>query len=146
MIGYVASIEELTKANTDFRRVLYSVAKLQLVLMSVAPGEELDGGIHAEADQFFPIEKGKGRTIANGAPHKVKPGDCAVVPAGAYVNLFCTGPRAGCGWGSADSTDNTDVHQYELNRSGASSAQPITRLTPWLLCSGNATAAFRAKA
>nr|WP_306264838.1 cupin domain-containing protein [Pararhizobium sp. IMCC3301] len=91
MIGYVANIVELTNANTDFRRVLYSGSKLQLVLMSVAPGEELDGEIHAEADQFFHIEQGKGRFIIDGVTHKVKPGDCAVVPAGAYHNLFCTG-------------------------------------------------------
>lgn len=54
-------------------------------------GEELDGENHAEADQFFRIEQGKVRIIIDGVTHKVKLGDCAVVPAGAYVNLFCTG-------------------------------------------------------
>lgn len=53
MIGNVAKIEELTEGNTDFRRVLYSGLKLQLVLMSVAAGEELSGEIHADTDQFF---------------------------------------------------------------------------------------------
>jgi mannose-6-phosphate isomerase-like protein (cupin superfamily) len=91
MIGYVANIAELTKVNTDFRRVLYSGLKLQLVLMSVAPGEELDGEIHAEADQFYRIEQGTGRIVIDGVTHKVQPGDCALVPAGAYHNLFCTG-------------------------------------------------------
>jgi mannose-6-phosphate isomerase-like protein (cupin superfamily) len=91
MIGYVANIEDLSNANANFRRVLYSGSKLQLVVMSVAPGEELDGEIHAEADQFFRIEQGKGRLVIDGVTHKIKPGDCALVPAGAYHNLFCTG-------------------------------------------------------
>jgi len=81
----------MTKANTDFRRVLYSGSKLQLVVMLVAPGEELDGEIHAEADQFFRIEQRKRRIIADVVTHKVKPCDCDVVPVGAYHNLFCAG-------------------------------------------------------
>ena len=38
MIGRDANLEELTAAKTDFRPVLYSGLKLQLVLMSVEPG------------------------------------------------------------------------------------------------------------
>ncbi|MFT7253903.1 MAG: mannose-6-phosphate isomerase-like protein (cupin superfamily), partial [Paracoccaceae bacterium] len=56
MIGYVGNIEELTKENTDFRRVLYSGAKLQLVLMSIEPGSEIGGEIHDDTDQFFCVE------------------------------------------------------------------------------------------
>jgi mannose-6-phosphate isomerase-like protein (cupin superfamily) len=94
MNGYVANIEGLTEDNTDFRRVLYSGAHLQLVLMSVPPGEELGGEIHAENDQFFRIEKGKGMIVIDGVTHKVKSGDCAVIPAGAHHNLICTGHEA----------------------------------------------------
>ena len=49
---------------------------------------ELDGEIHAEADQFFHIEQGRGLIIADAMTHEVKPGDCAVVTVGAYHNLF----------------------------------------------------------
>jgi mannose-6-phosphate isomerase-like protein (cupin superfamily) len=94
MNGYVANIEGLTEDNTDFRRVLYSGAHLQLVLMSVPPGEELGGEIHADNDQFFRIEKGKGMIVIDGVTHKVKSGDCAVIPAGAHHNLICTGHEA----------------------------------------------------
>jgi mannose-6-phosphate isomerase-like protein (cupin superfamily) len=94
MNGYVANIEGLTEENTDFRRVLYSGAHLQLVLMSVAPGEELGGEIHADNDQFFRIEAGKGMIVIDGVTHKVKSGDCAVIPAGAHHNLICTGHEA----------------------------------------------------
>lgn len=91
MIGYVANIEELTEENTDFRRFLYSGSKLQLVLMCVNPGEELGGEIHADTDQFFRIEDGKGMVVIDGVPHNVKAGDGTVVPAGAHHNVICTG-------------------------------------------------------
>lgn len=94
MIGYVANIEELTKENIDFRRVLYSGSKLQLVLMSVAPSEQLGGETHADTDQFFRIEEGKGRIVIDGVPHKVKAGDGIVVPAGTHHNVICTGHDA----------------------------------------------------
>ena len=91
MIGYFGNIEKLTEENSDFRRVLYSGARLQLVLMSLSPGEELGGEIHADTDQFFRIEQGKGRVIIDGVPHKVSSGDGVVVPAGAHHNVICTG-------------------------------------------------------
>jgi mannose-6-phosphate isomerase-like protein (cupin superfamily) len=94
MIGYVANIEGLTEENTDFRRVLYSGTKLQLVLMSVKPGEELGGEIHADTDQFFRIKHGKGRVVIDGVTHKIKAGDGVVVPAGAHHNVICTGHDA----------------------------------------------------
>jgi mannose-6-phosphate isomerase-like protein (cupin superfamily) len=91
MLGFVADIEELTEENTDFRRVLYSGSKLQLVLMSIAPGTELGGEIHADTDQFFRIEDGEGRIVIDGHTHKVKSGSGVVVPAGVHHNLICTG-------------------------------------------------------
>lgn len=94
MIGYVANIEELTDENTDFRHVLYSGTKLQLVLMSLEPGTEIGGEIHADTDQFFRIEEGKGMVVIDGVTHKVKAGDGIVVPAGAHHNVICTGHEA----------------------------------------------------
>ena len=41
MKGFVADIEELTDDNSDYRRVLYTGTHLQLVLMSLAPDEEI---------------------------------------------------------------------------------------------------------
>ena len=94
MIGFTVNIEEQTEANTDFRRVLYSGSRLQLVVMSVAPGEELGGEIHDDTDQFFRIESGKGRIVIDGVPHKVKAGDGVIVPAGAHHNVICAGHDA----------------------------------------------------
>lgn len=82
MIGDFANIEELTEESTDFRRVLHTGSKLQLVLMSVEPGQELGGEIHADTDQFFRIEDGKGMIVIDWVTHTIKAGDGIVVPAG----------------------------------------------------------------
>ncbi|MCM2561697.1 cupin domain-containing protein [Lutimaribacter sp. EGI FJ00015] len=91
MKGYVADIETLTDENTDFRHVLYSGTKLQLVVMSITPGQEIGGEIHANTDQFFRVEAGKGRIVIDGTCHKIKAGDGIVVPAGTHHNVICTG-------------------------------------------------------
>ena len=94
MKGYVASIEDLTEKNSDFRQVLYSGPHIQLVLMSLRPGEEIGAETHSDTDQFFRVEKGKGRVVIDGVPHKIKSGDGIVVPAGAHHNVICTGDKA----------------------------------------------------
>jgi len=91
MLGYVADIETLTEENTDFRRVLYSGPNLQLVLMSLLPGEEIGAETHSDTDQFFRIETGVGRIEIDGVAHTVESGSCIIVPAGARHNLICTG-------------------------------------------------------
>jgi len=41
MKGFAADIEKLTVENADFRRVLYTGANLQLVLMSLPAGVDI---------------------------------------------------------------------------------------------------------
>lgn len=94
MTGFVADIEELTEDNKDYRRVLYTGKHLQLVLMSLEPGEEIGEEIHAENDQFFRVEKGKGEVWINGKATKIKADDAIVVPAGAKHNVINTGHKA----------------------------------------------------
>ena len=62
--------------------------------MSLEPGTEIGGEIHADTDQFFRIEEGKGRVVIDGVPHKVKAGDGIVVPAGTHHNVICPGHEA----------------------------------------------------
>lgn len=93
MKGYVADIEKLTEANDDFRRVLHTGHHVQLVLMALKPGEDIGSEIHSSHDQFIRIEKGKGKAVIDGVPHKVKDGDCVIIPAGAVHNLTNTGDK-----------------------------------------------------
>ena len=94
MKGFVADLEELTEANHDFRRVLYTGKHLQLVLMALAPGEEIGEETHTDRDQFFRVEKGKGEAWIDGVRSKIKSDDAIIVPAGASHNIVNTGEKA----------------------------------------------------
>ncbi len=93
MKGYVANIEDLTAENRDYRHVLYTGHYLQLVLMSLERGQEIGAETHKSRDQFFRVEKGKGKIVIDGSTHKVKSGDAMLVPAGALHNLINTGRK-----------------------------------------------------
>jgi mannose-6-phosphate isomerase-like protein (cupin superfamily) len=93
MKGYVVNIEELTEANKDFRQVLYTGQNLQLVLMSLKPGQDIGAETHATHDQFFRVEKGKGKIVIDGVSQKLKSGAGIVVPTGAQHNLINTGDK-----------------------------------------------------
>lgn len=90
MNGYVSNIEALTRANTNFRQVLYTAPHSQLVLMALQPGEDIGEEIH-DVDQFFRIEVGEGVAILNGVEHPLADGSAVVVPAGARHNIKNTG-------------------------------------------------------
>ena len=89
--GYTADIEARTLENTDFRRVLYTGAHLQLVLMSLQPGEEIGKEVHPGIDQFFRVEQGRATLLIDGVEHVLEDDDIAIVPAGAEHNVVNTG-------------------------------------------------------
>lgn len=91
MKGYVDDIEEVTERNEDFRRVLYTGAHLQLVLMTLQPGEEIGEETHDDGDQFFRFEEGEGEVMIDGVTHEVEADFAVVVPAGARHNVINTG-------------------------------------------------------
>ncbi len=93
MKGYCENIEAATLENDDFRRVLYTGHNLQLVLMTLQPGEEIGSEIHDDRDQFFRIEEGQGVVDIDGAANAVSDDFAVIVPAGARHNVRNTGNR-----------------------------------------------------
>jgi len=91
MKGFCDNIEERTVANEDFRRVLYTGHNLQLVLMTLQPGEEIGSEVHDDRDQFFRIEEGQGAVDIDGVANPVEDGSAVIVPAGARHNVRNTG-------------------------------------------------------
>ncbi|HNP79756.1 MAG TPA: cupin domain-containing protein [Candidatus Pacearchaeota archaeon] len=87
MKGYVSNIEKLTLENGKFREVLYTAPHSQLVLMSLAPGEDIGEETHT-LDQFFRIEKGKGKAVLNDIEYELEDGSAVVVPAGVKHNII----------------------------------------------------------
>lgn len=89
MRGFVTNIEADTIANDNFRKVIYTAAHSQLVLMSLKPGEEIGLETH-ELDQFFRFEAGEGKVILNGIEQAVTDGSAVVIPAGTEHNVVNT--------------------------------------------------------
>ncbi|HYM38996.1 MAG TPA: cupin domain-containing protein [Thermoplasmata archaeon] len=92
--GFVAGIEEETRKNMDFRRVLYTAKHQQLVLMRLKPGEEIGEEVHEDVDQFFRFEAGTGVALIDGVRNPVKDGTAVIVPCGARHNVINTSKTA----------------------------------------------------
>jgi mannose-6-phosphate isomerase-like protein (cupin superfamily) len=88
--GFAANLEEATRKNTDFRRVLYTGKYSQLVVMCLKPDEDIGMETHDDVDQFFRFEEGEGVVIIDGVRNMVKDGSGVVVPSGAKHNVVNT--------------------------------------------------------
>jgi mannose-6-phosphate isomerase-like protein (cupin superfamily) len=86
--GHHVNLEKLTRENADFRRVLYTGKSMQLVLMCLAPSEEIGLETHPENDQFFRFETGEGKVVVNEFEYPVSDGDSVIVPMGAKHNVI----------------------------------------------------------
>jgi mannose-6-phosphate isomerase-like protein (cupin superfamily) len=90
MKGFKSNIEKDSLKNDNFRKVIYSAKHLQVVLMSLKPGEEIGLETHKSTDQFFRFEGGQGKCIIDGNEYKVENGDAIVIPAGSKHNVINT--------------------------------------------------------
>lgn len=93
MKPFIDDIEDRTEENQDFRHVLFTGKQLQLVLMTLAPGEELGEEVHENTDQFFRFEQGKGEVVIDGKTTSIEEDMAVLVPGGAKHNLRNTGHK-----------------------------------------------------
>jgi mannose-6-phosphate isomerase-like protein (cupin superfamily) len=87
--GFVINIEDATKENENFRKVLFTAPNSQLVVMSLKPGEEIGMEVH-NLDQFIRIEKGKGKAVLDGEEYEIEDDWAIVIPAGTNHNIINT--------------------------------------------------------
>jgi mannose-6-phosphate isomerase-like protein (cupin superfamily) len=90
MAGYVTNIEQKTLDNEYFRDVLFTTAGMQLVLMTLRPGEEIGLETHDDVDQFIRVEAGTGKVTLNGEEHQLEDGSAVVIPRGTEHNVVNT--------------------------------------------------------
>lgn len=90
MRGYIQNIEQIALENAAFRAVQYTGKHMQLVVMSLNPGEDIGEEVHT-VDQFFRCEAGAGTVEIDGVLHDVTAGAAFIVPAGAKHNVRATG-------------------------------------------------------
>lgn len=90
MNGYIVNIDEETEKNTNFRKVLYTSGKSQLVVMNLKAKEDIGEEIHSDVDQFIRIEEGDGKAILDGEEFELHDGYAVVIPAGVKHNIINT--------------------------------------------------------
>jgi mannose-6-phosphate isomerase-like protein (cupin superfamily) len=90
MSGYSINIEQKTLTGNNFREVLYTTKRSQLVIMTLQPGEEIGLEKHEDHDQFIRVEAGQGVAILDGEKHALEDGVAVVIPAGTEHNVINT--------------------------------------------------------
>lgn len=87
-MGYSDNIVDKTLENSNFRKVLYTGAHMQLVVMSLKVGEDIGEEVHDTVDQFFRIEKGQAKVVMNGEETLLSDDMVAIVSAGTLHNVI----------------------------------------------------------
>jgi mannose-6-phosphate isomerase-like protein (cupin superfamily) len=90
-MSYKINVIEETKRNTDFRKVLFTGAKSQLVVMEIPPGGEIGEETHDHVEQTLFILNGEGVVELDGETKSIGPGDAVVVTPGTRHNFKNTG-------------------------------------------------------
>jgi len=89
---FLDNIEELTRKNRDYRRVLFTSQQQQLVLMSISAQDRgVPEEVHPHTSQFIRVEEGQGVAIINGRKRKLNTHDALLVPAGVRHEIRTTG-------------------------------------------------------
>ncbi|MFP5282653.1 MAG: cupin domain-containing protein [Actinomycetes bacterium] len=73
--------------------MLWTGEHSQLVVMTIAPDEEIGEEVHEDNDQLLTFVSGTGRAVVDGESQDVAQGDLVAVPAGVRHNFVNTGPN-----------------------------------------------------
>jgi mannose-6-phosphate isomerase-like protein (cupin superfamily) len=61
---------------------------MQLVVMSLQPGEDMGLETYVDTDQYISVEDGNGKAIVDEIVYELKPGSALVIPAGTEYNII----------------------------------------------------------
>jgi len=90
MAAFNKDMTKLASGNKDFQREVYLDKNIQIVLMSLQPGEDIGEETH-RADQTTYFVEGTGQAIIDGSRVKVGPNHMIVIPQGAKHNIVNKG-------------------------------------------------------
>lgn len=88
-MAYIRNLEKDTVENDNFRKVLNTTEKSQLVVMSLLPYEDIGEEVH-DVDQFIRVEEGKGKAVLDGEEFTIEDNFAVVIPAGTRHNIINT--------------------------------------------------------
>ncbi|MCF3974703.1 cupin domain-containing protein [Paracoccus salsus] len=84
-------IVDLARGNDEFRKVLWTGDKTQLVLMAIPEGGEIGGEVHEGHDQLLYFVAGSGVARIGDVETDISDGDVSIVPSGKFHNFRNTG-------------------------------------------------------
>lgn len=87
----VIDIERTTLDNTYFRRVITTSPTMQLVVMSLRPGENIGYEVHPYVTQFIRIEAGTGEARIGDDYYRLEANSAIFIPAGTWHDVENTG-------------------------------------------------------
>jgi mannose-6-phosphate isomerase-like protein (cupin superfamily) len=91
---YANDVARMARENEDFRRVLFTTERTQLVLMALKAGEEIGEEVHEGIDQVLAFAEGEGEAVVAGERRPVRAGSVVVVPAGTRHNFVASAGSA----------------------------------------------------
>lgn len=84
-------IIDVANDNDAFRRVVETGEHEQVVVMTIAPGEDIGEEVHPATDQVFIFVDGEGKAEMDGGERRFDEGDLVFVRAGTRHNIINTG-------------------------------------------------------
>ncbi len=84
-------VVELARGNDEFRKVLWTGDKTQLVLMAIPEGGEIGGEVHEGHDQLLCFVAGSDVAQIGDTECDIADGDVSIVPSGTFHNFRNTG-------------------------------------------------------
>jgi len=93
-MSFHTNIEKDAEGNDNFRRVVFTGPKSQLVIMSIPVGGEVGAEVHKYTEQTLFFLSGTGEGTLNNEKFPIGPGDVVVVTAGTRHNFQNTGTEA----------------------------------------------------
>ena len=90
-MSYHANVRKIAEENEDFRHVILTGEKSQLVVMSIPPGGEVGEETHEHVEQILLFVAGNGKAKVGGETYSVGPGDVVIVTPGTRHNFINDG-------------------------------------------------------
>lgn len=90
-MSFITNITRAASENTNFRTVLHTTEKSQLVVMRIPVGSDIGEETHAHVEQILYFQSGTGAAMLDGVTTPVGAGDVVIVPPGTRHNFTNTG-------------------------------------------------------
>ena len=115
--GYwLENIDQTTRDNASFRRVLYTTSTQQLVVMYLKPGEDVGVEVHPKTTQFVRVVRGSGEAMMGRGLSDLGPGSVVMIPPGTRHNLWADQESGGLWFYTIYSPPEHDANTHQKQK------------------------------